>query len=125
MVRRAQQAETHEGVAELAEDIATGNCGLASFVGVAPHLDALGVVDQAVENAIGQGGIADLFVPAPDWQLRAQDRRAQLVAVLANSQKSRRSGSNNGANAHSSIAKTSIRARRANRFRKLFQAFSE
>ena len=45
------------------------------------HLNAVGVVDQPVEDAIGQSGIANLFVPARDWQLRSQDRRTHLVAV--------------------------------------------
>jgi hypothetical protein len=30
------------------------------------------VVDQPVEDAISQSGIANLFVPARDWQLRSQ-----------------------------------------------------
>jgi hypothetical protein len=33
---------------------------------VAPHLDCGGRGGQAVENAIGQRGIADLFVPLRD-----------------------------------------------------------
>jgi hypothetical protein len=42
-----------------------------------PRISMLvGVVDQPVEDAIGQSGIANLFVPARDWQLRSQDRRA-------------------------------------------------
>jgi len=28
------------------------------------HLDAVGVVNQAVEDAVGDGRIADLFMPA-------------------------------------------------------------
>src|SRR6266513_201801 len=39
------------------------------------------VVDQPVEDAIGQSGIANLFVPARDWQLRSQDCRTHPVAV--------------------------------------------
>jgi hypothetical protein len=31
---------------------------------VTTHLDAVSVVDQSVENAVGQGWIADLLVPA-------------------------------------------------------------
>jgi hypothetical protein len=34
---------------------------------VAAHLNAVGVVDQPVEDAIGQSGIANLFMPARDW----------------------------------------------------------
>ncbi len=40
-------------------------------------------MDEAVENAIGECGIADLFVPSRDWRLRSQDRRPHLMAVLA------------------------------------------
>jgi hypothetical protein len=43
----------------------------------------MGVMDEPVEDAIGQSGIANLFVPAPDWELRSQDRRAYPVAVFA------------------------------------------
>ena len=43
----------------------------------------MGVVDQSVEDAISQRRFADLLVPAGDWQLRSEDGRAHLVAVLA------------------------------------------
>jgi hypothetical protein len=36
---------------------------------IAPHFDAVGVVNQAAENAIRQRRIADLFMPAQDRQL--------------------------------------------------------
>ena len=32
-------------------------------------LDAKSIVDQSVENAVGHGGIADLFMPVRDRQL--------------------------------------------------------
>jgi len=35
--------------------------------GISSHLNAMGVVHQAVEDANGQRGIADLFVPSRDW----------------------------------------------------------
>ena len=41
--------------------------------GIALHLNAMRVVDQAVEDAVGQRWIADLFVPPRDRQLRRQD----------------------------------------------------
>lgn len=47
------------------------------------HLDAAGVVDQPVEDAVGKRGIADLLMPARYRELRSQDRRAHLVAILA------------------------------------------
>ena len=34
---------------------------------VAAHLEAVRVVNQAVKNAVGSSGIADLLVPARDW----------------------------------------------------------
>src|SRR5271165_3270867 len=49
---------------------------------IAAHLDAVGVVNQPVEDAVRQCRVADLFVPPRDWQLRGQDRRAHLVAVF-------------------------------------------
>lgn len=42
----------------------------------------MGVVDQAVEDGIGDGGIADDLVPAVDRDLAGDDDRAGLVAVL-------------------------------------------
>jgi hypothetical protein len=30
---------------------------------IAAHLDAMGIVDESVENALGQRGIIDLFMP--------------------------------------------------------------
>jgi len=49
----------------------------------AAHLDPMSIVNQPVKDAIGQRGIAYLFVPPRDGQLRGLDRRAHLVAVLA------------------------------------------
>ena len=46
------------------------------------HLDPVSVVYQPVEDAVGQRGISDLFVPASHWQLRGQDDRARLVAIF-------------------------------------------
>ena len=40
-------------------------------------------MNQPVEDAVGQRGIADLLVPPRDRQLRGQDRGAHLVAILA------------------------------------------
>jgi hypothetical protein len=37
--------------------------------GIAAHLDAMGVVNQAVKDAVGSGGITNLFVPARDGEL--------------------------------------------------------
>src|SRR5512133_2333813 len=35
---------------------------------LSPHLNAMGIVHQAIEDAIGDGRIADLLVPARDRQ---------------------------------------------------------
>ena len=43
----------------------------------------MGVVHEAIEDAIGDGGIADLLVPARNRQLGSEDGGAGLVAVLA------------------------------------------
>ena len=37
--------------------------------GVAPELETMGIVDDAVEDGVGEGGIADHIVPAVDWEL--------------------------------------------------------
>ena len=50
---------------------------------VPAHLDAVRVVDQAVEDTVGHGRVADLFVPASDGQLRRQDHRSRLITVFA------------------------------------------
>jgi hypothetical protein len=50
---------------------------------IAAHIDAMGVVNQAVQNAVGGRGVADRFMPARDRELRGEDRRASLVTVFA------------------------------------------
>jgi len=40
-------------------------------------------VHQAVEDAVGDGGIADLLVPARDRQLGSENGGASLIAILA------------------------------------------
>ena len=79
----------------------------------------MGVVDQPVEDAVGQRGIADLFVPSRDRQLRSKDRGAHLVAVFADLPEVAALGSDSGAIAQSSITSTSMRLSRANRLRRL------
>ena len=43
----------------------------------------MGVVDQTVEDAVGDGGVYDLLVPARDGQLGSEHGGASLVAILA------------------------------------------
>lgn len=54
-------------------------CGGCSYVfrlatrlahGIPTHLDAMGVVHEGIENAVGQRGIADLLMPARDQPRR-------------------------------------------------------
>src|SRR5271166_6554119 len=48
--------------------------------GLSSHLDAVGIVNQAVEDAIGDRGIADLLVPARNRQLGHEAcRRARIT----------------------------------------------
>src|SRR5579875_879325 len=54
--------------------------------GFAAQLDAMGVVHEAIQNAVGQGGIADLLVPLGHGQLAGQDGRARLIAVFTDFQ---------------------------------------
>jgi hypothetical protein len=52
---------------------------------VPTHLDAMGVMNQPVENTIGHRWIADLFVPAGHGQLRREDQRAELISANSRS----------------------------------------
>ena len=51
--------------------------------GLSAHLDAMGIVDQTIEDAVGDGGIADLLVPARDGELGSENSGASLVTILA------------------------------------------
>lgn len=47
------------------------------------QFDAMRVVHQAVEDAVGDGGVADLLVPLGDRNLRSQDRGSRLIAFFS------------------------------------------
>ena len=47
----------------------------------------MGVVDEAIQDAVGNGGIADLIVPMGDGYLAGQNRRARGVTIIADFQK--------------------------------------
>ena len=49
---------------------------------VSLQLEAVGVVDEAVEDGVGDGGIADDLVPVLDRHLAGDDGRAAFVAVV-------------------------------------------
>jgi plasmid maintenance system killer protein len=74
---------------------------------------------EPVEDAVGNCWIADLRVPARDRHPRGQEHAPSLVALVAVSQKPRRSVSVSGAIARSSTTSTSIRLMRASKWRKL------
>jgi len=46
------------------------------------QLDAVGAVDQAVADGVGEGGVADDLVPGLDGELAGDEGRSALVAVL-------------------------------------------
>ena len=50
------------------------------------QLDAVGVVHQAVENAVGECRVPDLGMPLGDRQLAGQNGRASLITVVADFQ---------------------------------------
>jgi len=52
---------------------------------VALEFDPIGVVDDAVEDGVGQRGIADDLVPARDRQLTGDQQRAGVVRKFADS----------------------------------------
>jgi hypothetical protein len=54
--------------------------------GFAGQFDAIGIVDQPVENAVRHGRIADLHMPFFHRQLTGRDRGAGVVTVLADFQ---------------------------------------
>ena len=49
---------------------------------VAGKIDAMGVVDEAVENGVGIGWVADDLVPFVDRDLAGQDGRAAAIAFF-------------------------------------------
>ena len=55
---------------------------LLSAQGVAAQLDAMGVVDDAVEDGVGQSWVADQVVPAVHGDLAGDQRGAAAVAIL-------------------------------------------
>src|SRR6476660_7231613 len=48
------------------------------------EFNAVGVVDEAIEDCVGHGGVADDFVPAVDGQLAGDNDRASFISVLDN-----------------------------------------
>ena len=46
------------------------------------HVDGVSVVHESVEDGIGEGGVADDFMPLFDWQLRGDEGRTQAMSVV-------------------------------------------
>src|SRR5665811_1368284 len=46
------------------------------------EFDAVGVVDDAIEDCVGDGGISDNFIPAVDGQLAGDADRACFISVV-------------------------------------------
>ena len=51
---------------------------------LARQLDAVGVVNEAIEDGVGVGGIADDLMPGGDGKLRGDDRRSAPIALFEN-----------------------------------------
>ncbi|MBB4383660.1 hypothetical protein GGD61_008365 [Bradyrhizobium sp. SBR1B] len=49
---------------------------------VAAKLDAVGIVDEAIEDGVGDGWVADEVVPVIDGDLTGDEGRAAGVSVL-------------------------------------------
>src|SRR5258708_16780723 len=50
--------------------------------GLSLEFDGGGVVDEAIEDWVGDGGMSDNFVPAIDGQLAGDDDRTSFISVL-------------------------------------------
>src|SRR5262245_53721445 len=46
------------------------------------ELEAVGVMDEAIEDGIGEGGIADEIVPGFDRELAGNQRRRAAMSIL-------------------------------------------
>ena len=46
------------------------------------EFNAVGVVDEAIEDCVGYGGISDNFVPAIHGELAGDDDRTSFISVL-------------------------------------------
>src|SRR5574338_1416506 len=64
-----------------------GFCRAFAAQGVAGEIDAMGIVDEAVEDGVGVGRVADDVVPFVDGQLAGEDGRAPAVAFFQDLEK--------------------------------------
>lgn len=56
--------------------------GFGATHAVAVQIEAMGVVDEPVEDSLGIGRIADHLMPCRDWQLAGDDRRAAVITFF-------------------------------------------
>ena len=49
---------------------------------VACEIDAVGIVDEAVENGVGESWVADDLIPTIDGRLARDDDQTRIVTVL-------------------------------------------
>jgi hypothetical protein len=61
-----------------------GLAGARATQAVAGEVDAVGIVDDAIENSVGVGRIADEIVPFVDRDLAGDDGRSPAVALFEN-----------------------------------------
>src|SRR5687768_1887016 len=54
---------------------------------LAAQLNAIGIVDQPIHNAVGDAGITDLLMPVRNGQLTGEDGRASLVTIITDLEK--------------------------------------
>ncbi|MDA9421100.1 hypothetical protein XH97_02970 [Bradyrhizobium sp. CCBAU 53380] len=67
--------------------------GAAFSHAFAGELEAVGVVDEAIENGVRDGGVPNGSMPGVQGELARDDGGAAAVAVLEDSSRSRRSAS--------------------------------
>ena len=63
-------------------DVKSGTVGSGVAHAFALEGDAVRVVYETIEDGVGDGRIGNCVVPAIDWQLACQDRRAAVVPIL-------------------------------------------
>ena len=75
------------------------------------QLDAMGVVNKAIEDGVGVSGVANSRMPSRHGKLRGDDRRPAPIAVFEDFQESWREPASRGSRPKSSRIKRSARPR--------------
>jgi hypothetical protein len=63
---------------------------------VSGQIDAIGIVDDAVEDGVGERRDSDHLVPAVDRNLAGDDDRAFVIAILDDFEEIARDGTSRG-----------------------------